>query len=239
MTEPMRATRRSRGLKMALGIGLPRPLRLLNMAFGLFALLLASVVCAPQLLAFPYQAQIGATRVYAEAPIDVAAMRRVLRRADALLARSPLYREPVGTRVFLTNGGWRWRVIALTSNGAVGLTRPGSDMVSDAVIIGPSNAAADTVTSVRSLSGTIAHERSHIMVRRHVGMITGVRLPRWISEGYADVIAGEPDPNDPDLEQWRAADPHHPVFFYIDARQRVAAALAKNGGDVDRLLTGR
>ena len=63
-----------------------RPWRWLNRAFGVIGLLLASVICAPQLLAFPHHADIGTTRVYAERPIDVPAMRPVLARADVSLA---------------------------------------------------------------------------------------------------------------------------------------------------------
>ena len=216
-----------------------RPIwRWLNLSFGLLGLLLASVIAAPQLLAFPYQAQIGETRVYSETPLDTAALRPVLARADRLLTASPLYEGPVGTRVFLTDGGWRWRVLALTNSGSVGFTRPLSDVVSDAVIMGPSDVARDAVTAVRSLSGTIAHERTHIMVRRHLGLVDGIMLPAWISEGFADHVAREPDPNDPDLARWRAAQPGHPVFFYIEARRRVEAALAANGGDVEAVLRG-
>jgi hypothetical protein len=214
-----------------------RPIwRWVNMAFALAGLLFGSIIAAPQLLAFPYQVQMGDTRVYSESPLSGAALRPVLARANRLLTPSPLYRGPVGTRIFLTEGGWRWRVLALNSAGSVGFTRPLSDLVSDAVIIGPSNVLRDQTNSVRSLSGTIAHERTHIMVRRHLGVLRGVMLPAWISEGYADHVAGEPDAGDPDLARWRAAQPDHPVFFYIEARQRVEAALAANGDDVEALL---
>ena len=214
----------------------PKIWRWLNLGFGLVGLLLGSVIAAPQLLAFPYQAQVGETRVYSETPLDVAALRPVLARADRMLAASPLYREPVGTRVFLTDGGWRLRLLALGDGGSVGFTRPLSDVVSDAVIMGPADVARDRTNSIRSLSGTIAHERTHIMVRRHLGQMRGIMLPRWISEGYADHISGEPNPRDPALARWRAADPDHPVFFYIEARRRVEAALRDNGGDVEALL---
>jgi hypothetical protein len=212
--------------------------RFINYSFGLIGVILASIVAAPQVLAFPHQMQIGATTVYAEAPISRAAMTRVLDRADARLATSPLYEGAVGTRVFLTDGGWRWRVLALNVSDSVGFTRPWSDMVSDAVILNRSDVAGDKTHSVRSLSGTIAHERTHIMVRRHLGLVRGVMLPAWISEGYADHISREPDSNDPDLASYRAQQPDHPVFFYIEARRRVAAALAQNGNDVEALLRG-
>ncbi len=214
-------------------------LRTINWAFGLVGLLLGSVIVAPQLLAFPHVADVAGTRVYAEAPIDRAAVAQVLARADARLQTSPLYREPVGTRVFLTDGGWRWWVLALTTSDAVGFTRPWSDIVSDAVILNSSDLARDRVSSrygVRSISGVIAHERTHIMVRRHLGLVAGIRLPRWISEGYADHVAGESSLSADRVSELRASNPDHPAIFYYDARRRVAAALASKDGDVEALL---
>lgn len=216
-------------------------LRIANWAFGLVGLLLGSVVVAPQLLAFPHVADVAGTRVYAEAPIDRAAVVRVLARADARLTTSPLYREPVGRRVFLTAGGWRWRVVALTSGGALGFTRPWSDMVSDAVILNRSDVAQDRIATpfgARSLSGVIAHERTHIMVRRRLGLVAGIALPTWISEGYADNVAGESTLSAAQVAQLRAEGSDHPAIFYFDARRRVETVLAGNGGDVEALLRG-
>jgi hypothetical protein len=212
-----------------------------NWGLALVGLLLGSIVAAPQLLAFPHVTTIGTTRVYAEAPIDRAAMARVLQRADERVATSPLHSGPAGTRVFLTDGGWRWRVLALTAGESLGFTRPFSDVVSDAVILNRSDITRDTISSrygTRSLSGVIAHERTHIMVRRHLGMIDGIMLPRWISEGYADHVAGESTLSAEDVARLRAEGEDHPAVFYYEARRRVETTLTENGGDVDALLRG-
>jgi hypothetical protein len=220
-----------------------RPMwRWLNMVFGVFGVLLASAVCAPQLLAFPYHVDVGSTRVYAEAPLDVASLRPVLARADTLLATSPIYWEPVGTRIFLTNGGWRWRVLALTSHDTLAFTRPSSDLVSDAVIIHQGNVLRDEVSTpfgTRSLSGIIAHERTHIMVRRHMGLIASIRIPGWINEGYADYIASESTLSPAQAADLAARSEGGRASFYYAARRRVEAALSANGGDVDALLRDR
>jgi hypothetical protein len=213
--------------------------RIANFCLGLIGLLLGSAVVAPQLLAFPYHADVGATRVYAEAPLDPAAVRTVLARADARLATSPLFDRPVGTRVFLTDGGWRWRVLALASGSALGLTRPWSDMVSDAVILNRSDIGKDRISTpfgTRSLSGVIAHERTHIMVRRHLGPIDGLLLPRWINEGYADHVAGESTLSAAEAARLRSEGRSPVALFYFDSRKRVEAELAANGGDVEALL---
>lgn len=218
-----------------------RPWRLTNRVIGAVGLLFGSCIVAPQLLAFPYYADVGDTRVYSETPLTVASLRPVLARAEARVATSPIFKEPLGTRIFLTDGGWRWQILALTSSGAVGVTRPWSDLVSDAVILNRSDVRRDTVTgkyATRSLSGVIAHERTHIMVRRHLGLVAGIRLPRWISEGYADHVAGESTLTAERAAQLRAEGSNHPALFYYDARQRVEAELAANGGNVEALLRG-
>lgn len=221
----------------------PKVWRWINMTVGVIGLLLASVICAPQLLAFPYQAQIGATRVYAEAPINVAAMHPVLARADALLAASPLYREPVGTRVFLTDGGWRWRLLALSSVDAPGFTRPGSTIIADAVMINRHDIARDHVAGfddgLRTLSGLIAHERTHILVQRHLGVRAALTTPAWVNEGYADHVAGESPITSAQAAILRAEGSASGRLFYFDARRRVEAVLAASGGDVDALLRMR
>lgn len=213
--------------------------RIANFCLGLIGLLLGSAVVAPQLLAFPYHANIGATRVYAEAPLDLAAVRTVLARADARVAASPLHDGPVGTRLFLTDGGWRWRLLALTSGESLGFTRPVSDLVSDAVILNRSDVARDSVTTAfgtRALSDIIAHERTHIMVRRHLGLIDGLLLPAWIGEGYADHVAGSSTLSEAQAARLRAEGIGHPALFYYDSRRRVEAVLAANGGDIEALL---
>jgi hypothetical protein len=218
-----------------------RPWRWANRVIGIVGLLFGCCVAAPQLLAFPYYADIGETRVYSETPLNLKSLRPVVARADARLATSPIFVKPVGTRIFLTNGGWRWRLLALTTGDAVGLTRPVSDLVSGAVILNRSDIRRDTVSGrygTRSLSGVIAHERTHIMVRQHLGLVAGIRLPRWISEGYADHVAGESALSAEQVARIRADGSNHPALFYYEARQRVEAQLAVNGGDVETLLRG-
>ncbi len=201
----------------------------------------AAVVSAPQLLAFPHKAAIGATTVYAETPIDAAQMAKILRRSDALLATTGLYTSPVGTRIFLTNGGWRWRLLSLNSHFAFALTRPVSDMIDDAAIFNRSDPARDQIFNglderTRSLSGVIAHERTHMLVRRHFGMLRSVTLEQWKSEGYADHIAQESSLTQAEVDALKKAGKGHWGIAYFEGRQRVAAILAKNGNSVDQLF---
>ena len=215
-----------------------RAARIVQVAL-LFALaLLATATAAPQLLAWPYSAEIGRTLVYSERPIP-AEMRRVLARSDALVARSPLAEPGLERRLFLTDGGWRWDLLALTSRGAFALRRP----LRDAIVVNASDVAADRVENgapvggVRTLSGVIAHETTHLLVARRLGEWSAFLLPSWKSEGYADYVARESSLGDGDYARLRANGARREAMFYYEARRRVAAALARNGGDVERFLT--
>ena len=201
----------------------------------LFAVvLLGTATAAPQLLAWPYSAEIGHTLVYSETPIPPR-MRSILARSDALVAGSPLAEPGLDRRLFLTQGGWRWDLLALTTPGAFALRRP----FRDAIIVNASDVAADRVENgapvggVRSLSGVIAHETTHILVADHIGEWRAFMLPGWKSEGYADYVARESSLRDSDYARLRANGASRPAMFYYEARRRVADALRRNGANVD------
>lgn len=210
---------------------------------GLLAAYPTASVAMPQMLFFPYQLQVGTTRVYAEAPVDRAAMAQVLARADARLATSPLDDRIIGTRLFLTSGGWRWQLLAFGSRTSLALTRPMSDLLADAVIVNRRSVSIDggepegPVANGRRLSSVVAHERTHMLVRAHLGWARALTLPFWKSEGYADYVAGDSTLSADQAAQFRAAGSKHPALAYYDARIRVTQALAANGGDVRKLLT--
>ena len=213
--------------------------RLVQAMALLLVVLLVTTTAAPQLLAWPYSAEIGRTRIYSETPIPPQ-MRDLLARSDALLARSRIKEPGLERSLFLTDGGWRWNLLALTSHGAFALRRP----FRDAIIVNASDVAADRVENgapvggVRSLSGVIAHETTHVLVAHHLGEVRAFLLPRWKSEGYADYVANESSLGDGDYARLHANGASRPAMFYYEARRRVAAALRRNGGNVDTLFDG-
>ena len=203
-------------------------------------LLTVGVVYAPQLLAFPYKQRIGTVTVYAERAIDPR-IGSELARADGLLRASPLYTGPLDRSLFLTDGGWRWRLLAIQSPGAFAFRRP----FSSAIVFNRSDTGADRVTNgravgnTRTLSGVIAHETTHIMIANHLGEVRSAMLPTWQQEGYADHVARESSLTDADASSLRKTDPGASSLVYYDARRRVDATLRANGGSVDTLFGGR
>ena len=204
-----------------------------GLGFALAALVLSlTTLYAPAALAFPHFAQIGTTTVYSTEPILPVLEERIAR-ADRLLAQSPLYEPGLRRTIVLTDGGWRWRVMAVGYSDAVALRRPFSSLL----VFNSSDVATDRVHNrSRSLSGTIAHESVHILTARRFGELRLVRMPQWKREGYADYVAQETGIDPDDEQKIRARRPDAPFLKYYDAWRRVAKALDEDGQTVEQLL---
>jgi hypothetical protein len=212
-------------------IGLPGGRRGFGLTLGALAVS-ATMLYAPAALAFPHYAEIGTTKVYSTEPI-LPVLEERIERADRLLARSLLYEPGLRRTIVLTDGGWRWRVMALGYSDAVALRRPFSSLL----IFHRSHIAADRVrNSARSLSGTIAHESVHLLTARRFGELRLMRMPQWKREGYADYVAREPSDRDGLEAEIRARSPDAAVLKYYEARRRVAKALDEDGQSVGQLL---
>ena len=192
----------------------------------------------PEALAFPYHRQVGETQVYSDTPIPDA-ISGVLARANGLLRTSVIYAPGAyGRRLFLTDGGWRWRLLSFRTLGAFAQTRWGSEPI----VINRSDVARDEVTTGasvagrRSLSGVIAHERTHGLIWHHFGFQADLIYPAWLREGYCDYVAGGGSLSDTAAKQLIARGQWVPALLYYHGRQRVTAKLRANGGSVDALF---
>lgn len=216
-----------------------RPIRLLGIAFTAVAAMLGVSVFEPQLLAFPYRTQVGEIVIYSvEAPGPELA--GIVTAAQARIAKSGIA-APLGRRsIFLTDGGWRWRLLSLpSSHGAFAITRP----LSSAIVLNMSSIRSDAVRNGagvggdRTLSGTIAHESTHLLIYRRYGVLAAIGFPRWAVEGYCDHVAGESSLSADEAAALRRAGAAPPALVYYDARVRVDKALS-GGTTVDALMRG-
>jgi hypothetical protein len=195
----------------------------------------AAAYAAPSLAPWGWHGRVSGYEVYAETPPD-SALHGELARAEQLLATSPLDDARVRPTLFLTDGGWRWRFYTLNS-GAFAVTR----QLLGQSIVNRSDIAADLVFArdrQRHLSGVIAHETTHMLVRHHVGMLAAMRMPAWVREGYAEHVAQETTLQDDEVAAMRYQGSKDPAIFYHAARKRVEAALFR-GVSIDELLAGR
>ena len=199
-----------------------------------------SIACVPAVLAFPYAARIGDTQVHADMPIEATRLRRILADADRRVAASGIADPRVARTLYLTDGGWRWKLLAPTMRNAFAVTRP----VSSGIVLNASDIAADrmlrdpALPGSRTLSGTIAHETTHLLVNHRYGPIRARLFPAWKVEGYCDHVAQESSLSDTQAAQLRQAGSRSPALAYRDGRMRVAAALRADP-NVDHLFLGK
>ena len=213
--------------------------RIANMVFGVIGAFLVTSVFAPEVLAFPHHRTIGETAVYSDTPLP-ANLPQVLARSDALLHASAIYGPGYARRIFLTDGGWRWHLLALQTSDAFALTRA----LSGAMLVNRSDVANDRVFSratgsrSRTLSGVIAHERTHGLIRARYGVFSDILYPAWVREGYCDLVAGGGTLSDGEAAALDARHESDPALLYYHGRKRVQAVLRANGGSVDALFAG-
>lgn len=204
--------------------------------YAALLLMAASPLFAPELLAFPYDAQVGAHRVYSESPLQPDVASAVIA-GDALATRSPLAAARVANqRIFLTSGGWRWTWLTLQNRGAFALSRPLTEPIIVNRVDGVTVVNGATIGGRRTLSGTVAHEITHGSIRSRYGVMADRHYPAWLTEGYCDHVAGGGSLSDAEARALIAAHKDHPALPYWRGRKRVEAILAHNGGSVDALF---
>ena len=193
---------------------------------------------APQLLAFPYRSNFGPYQVWSEVPLDGARIHTAFQLADDKVKRSPLARASEPRRVFVTQGEWRWRWLAVSSSGSFAITRP----LGSAIVINDTDPATATVRNTRktgggrTLASIVAHETTHGMIRRRFGFYADRIYPTWLTEGYCDFVAGESTLSATDVARLDATGTDHPALVYYHGRRKVAAILASNGGSVEQMF---
>lgn len=210
-----------------------------TLSIVLLSVLLAfgSVLLHPQLLFFPHQRTVGATTIFSESPIPDE-VEGVVRRSDALARTSPLFTPGALQRpIYLTNGGLRWRLLTVGST-AFAISRPPTE----AIVINRSNVVTDQIwnsadpRAARRLSDVIAHERTHLLIRKRFGLLASRLYPAWVVEGYCDHVAGSSTLSDEAAVRLIAEGQRTPALFYYESRKRVERELAANGGSVEDLF---
>lgn len=208
---------------------------LLVVAAGLY---LSASLFFPRLLFFPYRAMAGETPIYSSTPIPPE-IDDVVARADARVRESAIFAPGVLRRpILLTAGGARWRILSLGAGTSFGLTRSlgGSIVINRSSVAGDRVWNGSTVAGSRALTGVIAHERTHLLIRGRFGPLADGQYPVWVREGYCDYVAGGGTLSDAEAARLRTAGSRSLALFYYDSRKRVEQTLRDNGGSVDALF---
>jgi len=146
----------------------------------------------PQFL-FAHEVSHKNFKVYARQPLHEN-ITRVLDSAEERLKKSPIYDESAKEKIFFSDTFGFYTFQYPVSRNSFASTLPGIGNVR----INKSDIGGDTVfrdtgsNNRRTLSGVIAHEITHNLIRNRFGLISSfIKLPKWKDEGYCEYIAGE------------------------------------------------
>jgi hypothetical protein len=196
------------------------------------------LLCFPQIL-FAHSRTHRGFEVYSDAPIG-REIEPIVDRAVARLETCPWWDPAIRHRVFLCKSEWRRRLLMPLSPKGLASTYP----LTGHTIVGPTDLASDRMVRPnangvkRTLSGVLAHERTHDLINRRFGLPRARLLPHWKVEGYCDYVGGEPayDPVTGDRAILRGETPGALAFRYYLACRLVRHLLDDRGLSPDELM---
>ena len=167
---------------------LSRILRRSERTLTVLLLLYAGLHVFPQVL-FAHSVSADGITLYSRRPLPPEAV-ECTKRAAALIQQSELAVPGRRERVFVCNSSWLFRLFKPTA-GCFAF----SVKLTDNVFIADGDFTTDVARwpapefNTRSLSGVIAHEITHGLIRNRLGLMRGVTLADWVNEGYCDYVA--------------------------------------------------
>ncbi len=148
-------------------------------------------ICFPQYL-FAHEVSYKEFKVYSRTPLDQRVY-KVLDDAETRLAKSTIYDGEVSRRVFLTDSHGLYTFL---SNKAFRSFANSVPFINN-IFVNKSDVGTDLVflnrpqNNRRSLSGVMAHEVTHLFIRKRIGTLRASLLPVWKNEGYCEYVAGD------------------------------------------------
>jgi hypothetical protein len=170
-----------------------RTYRILRYAFVSLVAAYVLLLCFPQVL-FAHQISYKNLTIYSTQPIDQN-IYAVLDRVESRLATSEINNQEVQPKIFLTNGFSFYAALGLYVGGN-SFGKGYAALPTNNIFINKSDLAKDLVFrksaahNERGLSGVIAHETTHLLIRKRFGYWRNLTMPAWKKEGYAEYVAG-------------------------------------------------
>ena len=192
----------------------------------------------PQFL-FAHEVSHKNFKVYARQPLDES-ITRVLDSAEERLKKSPIYDESVREKIFISDSFGFYVFLSTVKYNSFANTIPGvgnirvnkSDIGGDLVF---RNTDAD---NQRSLSGVIAHEVTHNLIRKRFGLVNSfIKLPNWKDEGYCEYVAGETTLSfEEGVRRWKENPASDRQYAYFKYQQMVKYLLDDEKISVEELF---
>ena len=128
--------------------------------------------------------------LYSQAPLGPDAV-AALRRAAELVGFSPIYNPGQKYEIYVANSGWMYLLLGPDFGvKSFARTNPFDKIIIRRCDFGASKCySGSTSNNERELPGLIAHEVTHVNIRKRFGYFAEIALPAWKKEGVADYIA--------------------------------------------------
>ncbi|HEY5883813.1 MAG TPA: hypothetical protein VIT88_03960 [Pyrinomonadaceae bacterium] len=162
----------------------------------------------PQVL-FANEVSYGNLTVYSREPMDQN-IYAVLDSVNAKLAASTINDSSLRPKIFLTNSHGMYSSMSLYVGGN-SFGKGFAMLPTNNIFINRSDVSKDLVFrratehSQRSLSGVVAHEVTHLLVKEKFGYWRNLTMPSWKKEGYAEYVAGGSTlPYETGVKMWKS-----------------------------------
>ena len=147
----------------------------------------------PQVL-FAHKVSHKNFKVYSREPLNQN-IHAVLDNVEAKLLASGINNQEVKPKIFIFDSHGLYAFISLYV-GTKSFAKGYAALPNENIFVNKSDIANDLVfrnapaDNERSLNGVIAHEVTHLLVRKKVGYLRNLTIPSWKKEGYSEYIAG-------------------------------------------------
>ena len=125
--------------------------------------------------------------------INITELKLVLDKSEKLLKGTELFKIGINQDIFICSSYNEFTFFAPISRKAYGINNP----ISQNIFLTKSSISGNYIlrngdeNNKYSLSGVIAHETVHSLLRNELGLLKYKLLPSWKNEGYCDFIANE------------------------------------------------
>jgi hypothetical protein len=147
----------------------------------------------PQVL-FARETAHGNFEVRSREPLDPN-IHRILDNVEAKLSASAINDKALKPRIVMSSSHGLYSLLSLHV-GSNSFAKGFPVLPTSNVFVNKSDVARDLVfrdapsNNERSLSGVIAHEVTHLLVRKKFGYLRNLTFPAWKREGYCEYVAG-------------------------------------------------
>lgn len=207
------------------------------------SILLALLLCATAVLAytalefypqpfFPNSVEAGGIRLYSTGPIPQNAQRRLLE-IQGIISRSTLYEPDSPLTLFLCDDEWFFTFITSGSTGS-----GGGNVLTQRVFFNTRKVIDEGAQLNDAFTRVASRQIVHVLIARRYGPQTYFTTPRWVREGYSEIItrrSAYPDTWEPILRA--GADEGSSAFRYFKHGRMVEYMMDAEKMPIGQLVT--